>query len=211
MGIKLSKVRVYATAVSVILLSRSGNVVALGVRGEIKGLNSIELHHREDGGIGYRINNGDGSYSQITNDHLAAVKRHLSSLKERDLSGAAASSTSQSSEESSAVVVDLGSGTIKAGFAGEDAPRAVFSSIVGRPRHQGVMVGMGQKEVYVGDEAEAKSGILTLNRPIEYGIITGWEDMEQLLHHTYYNELRVAPEEHATLLVRNWLLNGYVS
>lgn len=29
--------------------------------------------------------------------------------------------------------------------AGDDAPRAVFPSIVGRPRHQGVMVGMGQK------------------------------------------------------------------
>ena len=33
----------------------------------------------------------------------------------------------------------------QAGFAGDDAPRAVFPSIVGRPRHQGVMVGMGQK------------------------------------------------------------------
>lgn len=29
---------------------------------------------------------------------------------------------------------------VKAGFAGDDAPRAVFPSIVGRPRHQGVMV-----------------------------------------------------------------------
>jgi actin-related protein len=38
----------------------------------------------------------------------------------------------------------------KAGFAGDDAPRAVFPSIVGRPRHQGVMVGMGQKDSYVG-------------------------------------------------------------
>jgi hypothetical protein len=34
---------------------------------------------------------------------------------------------------------------VKAGFAGDDAPRSVFPSIVGRPRHQGVMVGMGQK------------------------------------------------------------------
>ena len=33
----------------------------------------------------------------------------------------------------------------QAGFAGDDAPRAVFPSIVGRPRHTGVMVGMGQK------------------------------------------------------------------
>ena len=34
---------------------------------------------------------------------------------------------------------------VKAGFAGDDAPRSVFPSIVGRPRHTGVMVGMGQK------------------------------------------------------------------
>ena len=38
-----------------------------------------------------------------------------------------------------ALVVDNGSGMVKAGFAGDDAPRAVFPSIVGRPRHQGVM------------------------------------------------------------------------
>jgi actin len=42
----------------------------------------------------------------------------------------------------------------KAGFAGDDAPRAVFPSLVGRPRHRGVMVGMGQKDAYVGDEGE---------------------------------------------------------
>jgi hypothetical protein len=36
-------------------------------------------------------------------------------------------------------------GALQAGFAGDDAPRAVFPSIVGRPRHTGVMVGMGQK------------------------------------------------------------------
>lgn len=43
--------------------------------------------------------------------------------------------------EVSAIVCDNGSGMVKAGFAGDDAPRAVFPSIVGRPRHQGVMVG----------------------------------------------------------------------
>ena len=43
-------------------------------------------------------------------------------------------------EDAAALVVDNGSGMCKAGFAGDDAPRAVFPSIVGRPRHQGVMV-----------------------------------------------------------------------
>lgn len=100
----------------------------------------------------------------------------------------------------SPIVCDNGSGMVKAGFAGDDAPRVVFPSIIGRPKHSGVMIGMNKKEVYIGDDAQAKRGILSLRYPIEHGIITNWDDMERIWQHTFFNELRVAPEEHPVLL-----------
>merc|ERR1719203_554991 len=59
---------------------------------------------------------------------------------------------------------------------------------------------MGHKDLYIGDEAMSKRGILSLRYPIEHGIVTNWDDMEKIWHHTLWNELRVDPEEHSVLL-----------
>jgi len=103
-------------------------------------------------------------------------------------------------DDSPSLVVDNGSGMVKSGFSGDDAPRAVFPSIVGRPRSKKTMVGTVQKEIYIGDEAQSKRGVLKLEYPIEHGIVTSWDDMEKIWHHTFYNELRISPEEHNVLL-----------
>jgi len=109
-------------------------------------------------------------------------------------------SSQASFESNKAVIIDCGSGRIKAGFADDEAPRAVFPSIVGRAKTHGVMVGAGQKDCYVGDEAQAKRGILHIQYPIEHGIVTNWDDMTKIWHHCLYDQLRCMPEEHPLLI-----------
>ena len=77
---------------------------------------------------------------------------------------------------SSAVVVDNGSEFSRAGFAGDQSPSVVFPSAVGRPR----VTKDGSKKIYVGSEALNKKSILAVKYPIEQGIVTNWEDMEQV-------------------------------
>jgi len=89
---------------------------------------------------------------------------------------------------------------VKAGFSGEDAPRAIFPSIVGRPKNQSVIVGVDAKDEYIGDEAQQKRGVLKITYPVGHGIVNDWDDMEKIWNHTFYVELRVAPDEHPVLL-----------
>jgi actin-related protein len=103
-------------------------------------------------------------------------------------------------DNSTHLVIDNGSGLCKAGFSGEEGPRSVFPCIVGRPKTQSIMQGNEQKDVFVGQEAQEKRGILILKYPIEHGIINNWDDMEKMWHHTFYDELRVSPNERNVML-----------
>jgi actin beta/gamma 1 len=98
------------------------------------------------------------------------------------------------------MVIDNGSGMCKAGFAGEQQPRSVFPEIIGKPKNPGVLIGIGPKDLYIGEEAQQRRGVLKLSYPIEHGIVKDLEGMQQIWYHTIYNELRVDPTEYGALL-----------
>jgi len=98
------------------------------------------------------------------------------------------------------IIIDNGSGVIKAGFAGDNQPSVKFPSIVGRPRTKSAMIGVESKSEYIGDEAQKMRGVLNLSYPIESGIVTNWDDMEKVWEYAFSNELRVDPSEHKCLL-----------
>ncbi|KAJ1976134.1 centractin- actin- protein of the dynactin complex [Dimargaris cristalligena] len=98
------------------------------------------------------------------------------------------------------VVIDNGSGVIKAGFAGEDKPNCFFPSYVGRPKHTRVLAGAVEGDHFIGRKAEELRGLLKIKYPLEHGVVTDWDDMEKIWQHVYTEELKIPSEEHPVLL-----------
>jgi len=103
------------------------------------------------------------------------------------------------------VVCDNGTGFVKVGYAGENFPRSIFPSMVGRPilrAEEAVAEGVVLKEVMVGDEAADPKVRPSLDcaYPVEEGRVKNWEDMMHLWNYTFYEKLAINPNEHKILL-----------
>lgn len=92
------------------------------------------------------------------------------------------------------IVIDNGSGQIKAGIASEDSPRSIFPTIVGIPRTKKAILDKKCKTRYVGQDTKEREAMLMLRHPIENGIIVDWDSMELIWRYTFTQELRVDPE-----------------
>lgn len=103
-------------------------------------------------------------------------------------------------EGSAAFIVDSGSGFVKIGVAGDDSPKSYFPTIIGKPKQPGQMIGMDQKDIYIGHEVTSKEGLLEISRPIVDGQIVDMADMEKMWHHGFFNELQMTPEDSPILL-----------
>ncbi|XP_075425544.1 actin-related protein T3 isoform X4 [Ascaphus truei] len=99
-----------------------------------------------------------------------------------------------------AVVLDNGSGLIKIGMSGDKEPRFIYTNVIGRAKAKSVMLGAGQKDFYIGDEAQAKRGVLSIKYPVEHGVVTSWDDMELIWKNVYDNDLKMQASERPALL-----------
>lgn len=106
-------------------------------------------------------------------------------------------------EDSEPIIIDIGSGTLKAGFASDDAPKCIVPMIIGKPKAPGILVGMDQKDCYVGHEAKAKKNLLICEEPVQRGIITNIPNIQKIFEHLFNNELRVSPEEHKIIITES--------
>ncbi|XP_052771540.1 alpha-centractin [Mya arenaria] len=99
------------------------------------------------------------------------------------------------------VVIDNGSGIIKAGFAGDQIPKYHFPNFVGRPKHVRVMAGGLEGDIFLGPDAEEHRGLMSIRHPMEHGIVKDWNDMERIWQYIYSkDQLHTFSEEHPVLL-----------
>lgn len=96
-------------------------------------------------------------------------------------------------DEPEVIVIDSGSGMLKAGFSGEDAPRVVFPNVVGVPKDAAKRrrAAGETKETFVGSMAQEHRERLAMRNPVVRGRITNFDDMATIWDWTIHTELGI--------------------
>lgn len=100
------------------------------------------------------------------------------------------------------VICDNGTGYVKAGFAGENFPSAVFPSMIGRPlmRFEEEFKNVQLEEIMIGDDCSKHRAMLETSYPVENGIVKDWEGMNHLWNYTWQKLNITDCKEHKILL-----------
>ncbi|XP_074850090.1 actin-like protein 7A [Carettochelys insculpta] len=106
----------------------------------------------------------------------------------------------KSVKETSAVILDIGTGYFKCGFAGEPRPSHIISSTVGKHFQQTAKTGDNRKETFVGKELQDVTIPLKLVNPLRHGIVVDWDCIQDIWEYIFHKEMKIQPEEHAVLV-----------
>ncbi|KAI4749117.1 Actin/actin-like protein [Aureobasidium sp. EXF-12298] len=101
------------------------------------------------------------------------------------------------------IVLDGGTGFLKAGYAGQNFPEQQYPSIVGRPilrTEEQAGLDVQLKDIMCGDEAAAARSMLQITYPMENGIVKRWDDMQHLWDYTFFEKMKVDPTGRKILL-----------
>jgi actin-like protein 6A len=104
-------------------------------------------------------------------------------------------------DEVSAVVIDMGTTSTKAGFAGEDSPKYVIPSSVGIIGGEEGADRVGASNCRVGTNAlSVHASGMRVQPAVEDGIVTHWDSCEAILEHTFKSCLSCNAAEHPLLM-----------
>ena len=106
-------------------------------------------------------------------------------------------------DEHEAIVIDIGTGHLKAGYCHEDAPKHNVPMVIGKPRNAGVLVGMDQKDWYIGEEALEKAQHLNLRYPVDKGCIRdtdSLEDIKNIIKNLIDHDMLIDPKEYKFMI-----------
>lgn len=99
-------------------------------------------------------------------------------------------------DEVSALVLDVGSSSTRAGYAGEDTPKAVFSTTYG------VSGNASSQKYHIGDtETSVWKSDMEMRNPMDAeGLVTDWDILEKIWAYALKTRLQVDPVEHPLLV-----------
>ena len=115
------------------------------------------------------------------------------------------------------IIVDVGSGEIKAGFSGEEKPKIIFKNFIGEPKYKKVLQPFNKEhqeinERYLGEDCDKYMGIIKLRYPVNHGIFSSEADILSIFNYLY-SKLNLNPDEIAQhpVLITEPLLNPYTN
>ena len=148
------------------------------------------------------------SSSKKLSDEVSQLKKQIDGLKKEKSSDTVTKNSSSApkkvsqnetvTDDTAIIAIDNGTYMIKSGFVGDEAPRSVIPTIVGRNRF--AAPNDPNIDAVVGNEAIVKASSLRLTSPVERGIVTNPDDMAKIWHKVFYNEMRVDPSECSVIL-----------
>ena len=115
------------------------------------------------------------------------------------------------------IIIDIGSGIIKAGISGQESPKTIFPNYIGEPKYSKVLRSFSKdnqemKEQYIGKDCSKYLGILKLRYPVKNGIFENEQDILTVFKYIYQN-LEINNEEirEHPILITEPLLNPYIN